>query len=156
MLSPKLAASVGGIAKPLDIHSLPLLDPQHDWWSIWLRANGLPENVLKRQAPAALHTQALDADAAIKGLGVALLTPSYDRAELAEGRSILEDRWSYWLAYSEGRRNTPRIKVFRDRLVSQSGRGNELPWQLWVPTSVLSHLQASLFTLTRHLGLTVR
>lgn len=59
------------------------------------------------------------------GLGVALLTPSYYRAELADGRlvqplpAMLEDTWSYWLAYPQSRRKLNRIQVFRDWLLDQ-------------------------------------
>lgn len=128
MLSPTLATSAGGIREPADLLALPLLDPRHEWWPLWLKANGLSLDALAQQAPAALHTQGLDADAAMKGGGVALLTPSYYRAELASGQliqpfpSMLEDRWSYWLAYPESRRNVHRVKVFRDWLVAEATR----------------------------------
>src|SRR5688572_16078162 len=40
MLSPKLAASVGGIREPADLLKLPLLDPTDIWWVDWLNEYG--------------------------------------------------------------------------------------------------------------------
>jgi LysR family transcriptional regulator, glycine cleavage system transcriptional activator len=130
MLSPKLAESIGGIRTPADVLKLPLLDPTHEWWSKWLTANGLPLDVLAKQQPATLHMQALDAAAAMNGLGVALLTPSYYREELAQGRLIQplpampERDWAYWVAYPDGKRNLHRVKAFRDWLLSESAAGS--------------------------------
>ena len=120
MLSPALAASVGGIQEPADILKLPLLDPRDPWWVIWLTAHGLPLDILGAQKLPSMNMQALDAVAAMAGRGVTLLTPAYFRQELAEGRliqpfdKIIDEGTGYWLAYPEARRNVPKIKAFRD------------------------------------------
>ncbi len=40
MLSPKLAASIGGVKEPADLLRLPILDPGDIWWKQWFAAAG--------------------------------------------------------------------------------------------------------------------
>lgn len=128
MLSPKLAASIGGVHEPADIVRLPLLDPKDAWWVTWLTQNGLSTEVLAHQHTPSLSVQALDAHAAMDGEGVALLTPAYFRRELADGRliqpfeAVIDQGDAYWLAYPEGRRNVPKIRAFRDWVVAEAAR----------------------------------
>jgi LysR family glycine cleavage system transcriptional activator len=128
MLSRGLADSIGGIREPADILKLPLIDAGDPWWVVWLTAHGLPLDVLQRQTAPSLDTQALDANAAMAGLGVALLTPAYYRQELTDGRlvqpfgRVIDDGTGYWLAYPEGRRNVPKIKAFRDWIVAEAAK----------------------------------
>lgn len=123
MMSPKLAARV---KEPADILELPLLDSKDPWWVTWLNAYGLPTDVLERQTAPSLNMQALDAEAAMADMGVALLTPAYYRQELASGRLvqpfdlIIDEGNGYWLAYPESRRNVPKIKKFRDWIVAEA------------------------------------
>ena len=73
-----------------------------------------------------MSSQAIDASAAMAGLGVALLSPAYYRQELSDGRliqpfaEVLEEGSAYWLAYPESRRNVPKIKAFRDWIVAEA------------------------------------
>ncbi|WP_055049053.1 transcriptional regulator GcvA [Devosia sp. A16] len=126
MLSPALAASIGGVHEPADILKLPLLDADDAWWIFWLDAYGLPHDVLKQQNTPSMNMQTFDAIAAMAGQGVTLLTPEYFQRELAEGRLIqpfervIDEGTSYWLAYPEGRRNVPKIKAFRDWIVAEA------------------------------------
>jgi LysR family glycine cleavage system transcriptional activator len=128
MLSPKLAATIGGVREPADILKLPLIDARDPWWVDWLNLYGLPLDVLERQNTPSLNMQALDANAAMAGLGVALLTPAYYRQELADGRLIqpfervIDEGDAYWLAYPEARRNVPKIKAFRDWIVAEAAK----------------------------------
>lgn len=123
MMSPKLAARV---KEPADILEFPLLDSKDPWWVTWLNAYGLPTDVLERQTAPSLNMQALDAEAAMADMGVALLTPAYYRQELASGRLvqpfdlIIDEGNGYWLAYPESRRNVPKIKKFRDWIVAEA------------------------------------
>ncbi len=126
MLSPALAASIGGVHEPADILKLPLLDADDPWWIFWLDAYGLPHDVLKQQNTPSMNMQTFDAIAAIAGQGVTLLTPEYFQRELAEGRLIqpfervIDEGTGYWLAYPEARRNVPKIKAFRDWIVVEA------------------------------------
>jgi LysR family glycine cleavage system transcriptional activator len=128
MLSPELAASIGGVHEPADILKLPLLDSKDPWWISWLNANGLPLDILKTQTMPSLNMQILDAAAAMSGQGVTLLTPAYFQKELADGRliqpfdQVIDEGNSYWLAYPEARRNVPKIKAFRDWIVAEAAK----------------------------------
>lgn len=128
MLSPKLAASIGGISEPADILKLPLIDSTDPWWVSWLNAHGLPTAVLENQVALAMSSQVVDASAAMAGLGVALLTPAYYRQELGDGRliqpfdEVMEEPSAYWLAYPESRRNVPKIRAFRDWILAEAAK----------------------------------
>lgn len=126
MLSPRLAASIGGVHEPADILKLPLIDARDPWWVRWLDAHGLSTDILAQQTAPSLNMQALDAEAAMDDLGVALLTPAYYRTEIATGRLIqpfdrvIDEGNSYWLAYPESRRNVPKIRKFRDWILAEA------------------------------------
>lgn len=128
MLSPALAASIGGIKEPADILKLPLLDSDDPWWRTWLDAHGFSHDVLDRQTTPSMNLQTFDAIAAMAGQGVTLLTPEYFQRELAEGRLIqpfervIDEGTAYWLAYPESRRNVRKIKAFRDWIVEEAGK----------------------------------
>ncbi|HEV2514222.1 MAG TPA: transcriptional regulator GcvA [Devosia sp.] len=128
MLSPALAATIGGVREPADILKLPLLDSDDPWWIRWLDAYGLPHDVLKQQTTPSMNMQTFDAIAAMAGQGVTLLTPEYFQRELAEGRLIqpfervIDVGTNYWLAYPEGRRNVAKIKAFRDWVVEEANK----------------------------------
>ncbi len=132
MLSPRLAASIGGVREPADIIRLPLIDARDPWWVRWLELHGLPTAILAEQTAPSLQTQALDAEAAMDDLGVALLTPAYYRTELATGRLIqpfdrvIDEGDAYWLAYPESRRNVPKIKKFRDWAIAEAEAARRL------------------------------
>lgn len=129
MLSPTLAASVGGIHEPADLLKVPLIDASDPWWVSWLTAHGLPTDILGSQIALAMSSQAIDASAAIAGFGAALLTPAYYRQELADGRliqpfdEVMKEDSAYWLAYPESRRNVPKIKAFREWVVAEAAKG---------------------------------
>ena len=72
-----------------------------------------------------LDNQVMEANAAFAGAGIAMMTPMFWRAELAEGRLVqpfehlhVTDR-AFWLVYPEGRRNQPKIAAFRDWLLGE-------------------------------------
>ncbi len=129
MLSPELAASVGGIQRPADILKLPLIDHKDEWWIIWLKAHDLPLAALETQTSQSLNMQTLNGEEAMAGRGVALLMPEYFSRELDQGRLVMpfdrliDEDTGYWLAYPEGRRNVPKIKFFRDWIVAEAARG---------------------------------
>lgn len=120
MLSPALAAREGGLARPADLLRLPLLDARDPWWAQWFAAAGVTAAGLDTRPDLRLGAQHLDASAAMAGQGVALLTPAFFRDELLTGRLVqpfdlvCTDGHAYWLVYPEVRRNTPKIRAFRD------------------------------------------
>lgn len=125
VLSPKLAASIGGVENPSDLLKLPILDPGDVWWRDWFRAAGLPVEELAKRPGTSLGAQAYEANAAIAGQGVAIVTRALFQAELADGRLVQpfdlvgDDGHAYWLVYPEARRNVPKIKAFREWLLAE-------------------------------------
>jgi len=125
MLSPQLAASVGGLKTHEDLLKAPLLDPIDPWWDHWFERHQLPLSALKRENAPTILLQTIPASSAMAGGGAALLSPEFFELEIAAGRlvapyeSISEDGNAYWLAYPEGRRNVPKIKAFRDWIATE-------------------------------------
>jgi LysR family glycine cleavage system transcriptional activator len=125
MLSPKLAASIGGVKEPADLLRLPILDPGDIWWRDWFIAAGLPVEELAKRPGSSMGAQAYEANAAIAGQGVAIVTGALFKAELADGRLIQpfdlvgDDGHAYWLVYPTGRRNVPKIRAFREWILAE-------------------------------------
>ena len=120
LLSPGLAASIGGIAKPEDLLKLPFLDPEDEWLEQWFAAAGVPGYSTKGRPVSVMGLQSLLGTAAMAGRGVSMLTPAFFRDEIAAGRLIQPFELlapagrAYYLVYAESRRNTPKIRAFRD------------------------------------------
>lgn len=125
MLSPELAASIGGLRTPADLLKVPLLDPMDPWWDRWFAVHRLPLDALKRENAPTILLQSITASAAMAGGGAALLIPEFFELEIAAGRlvapyeTLSEDGNAYWLAFPEGRRNVPKIKAFRDWIATE-------------------------------------
>lgn len=126
MLSPRLVRSVGGIRHPQDLYKLPLCCSSDPWWKIWFEAAGArfePDRII---AGPELGTQAYDAMAALTDQGVAILTRNLYSSLLTTGQLIQpfealgSDGDGYWLVHSEGRRNTPKIRLFRDWVLAET------------------------------------
>ncbi len=124
MLSPGLAESIGGVHSPEDLLKLPIIDPHDCWWTDWFEAAGVSATNLAHHHPAArMGAQALEAQRAIAGQGVAILTPFFYREALAKGLLIqpfdleCETDEDWRLSYPESRRNAGKIRAFRDWLL---------------------------------------
>jgi LysR family glycine cleavage system transcriptional activator len=123
MLSPALAATIGGVKTPEDILKLRIIDPGDPWWPVWFAAAGLPDVDLTGRPVSRFGAQAFEASAAIAGQGVAILHPEFYTADIALGRLIQpfdilgHDGSDYWIAYPEARRNSRKIRAFRDFLL---------------------------------------
>lgn len=125
VLSPKLAAGIGGVKEPADLLKLPILDPGDIWWKQWFEAAGVKVDDLAERPGTSMGAQAYEANAAIAGQGVAIVTRALFKVELADGRLIQpfdivgDDGHAYWLVYPTGRRNVPKIRVFRDWILAE-------------------------------------
>lgn len=125
MLSPKLAESVGGIRQPADLLKLPLLGADDYWWDKWFAAAGVAYSTKTARPGTTLGAQTYEANAAMAGQGVALLTRHLYRQDLAEGRLIQPfdivgtDDDAYWLVYAEYRRNVPKVRAFREWMLDE-------------------------------------
>lgn len=118
MLSPRLAESIGGISAPADLLKLPWISDTKDIWTDWFDAIGLDHRRIRHINLNTFGALDLQANAAIAGHGVAMLSPFFFEAELASGRLVqpfslsIGDDKSYWLTYPHARRNARRVKAF--------------------------------------------
>ncbi len=125
MLSPKLAETIGGLHEPADLLKLPMIEPSDPLWTIWFAAAGLPDAKLTEQSSLRYGSQVLEANAAIAGLGVGMLTQSFYQDAVALGQLFqpfditCDDGQRYWLVYPEARRGTRKIRLFRDWIVGK-------------------------------------
>lgn len=128
MLSPELAASIGGVKEPADLLKLPIIGTDDPWWGQWLTEAGVSPDGLRDQPYNSMGSQTLEGRAALAGRGVAILTPAFYKSELETGRLIqpfdlvCDDGNAYWLVYPKARRNTPKIAAFRKWLLEEIGK----------------------------------
>ena len=128
MCSPAFRARHGGRLEPGDLLRLPLISPHDPWWPWWLREAGVdvPDGPIR--PGIRMDSQANEGNAAIAGQGVAMLTPFFWRKDLASGRLVrpfarVSTRgYAYWFVAPEHRRNTPKIKRFREWLIAEVRR----------------------------------
>lgn len=126
MLSPQLDKRIGGVRKPSDLYKLTMLGPDDPWWENWFRAAGEEYQSTRVQRGPTLGAQAHEAVAAMAGQGVAILTRNLYEPFLAQGQLVQpfptlgHESDGYWLVYAESRRNTPKIKAFRDWIVKET------------------------------------
>jgi LysR family glycine cleavage system transcriptional activator len=124
MLSPALAASAGGITEPKHLLRLPIIGAQQDSWQTWFASAGLEPPDLSVHKRHNYIEQDLCANAALAGQGVAILNHIYFAEELASGRLIApfnhhcSDDIGIWLVHPASRRNNPKIKAFREWILS--------------------------------------
>lgn len=125
MMSPKLAEDVGGIHTPRDLLKLRIIDPGDPWWTQWFTEAGVPDADLASRPASRLGAQSFEARAAIAGQGVAILTPEFYPDDIALGRLYQpfelrgNDGHRYWLVYQTARRNSAKIRGFRDWILNE-------------------------------------
>jgi LysR family transcriptional regulator, glycine cleavage system transcriptional activator len=119
--SPDFISRHGPIETPMDIMRLPRLSPDDWWWDFWLtQAGGSAHN--QPSAPGIrLDTQAMEASAAMAGHGIAIMNSMMWQNDIESGHLVpvgphtVADH-SYWLTYPEYRRESPKIRAFRNWL----------------------------------------
>lgn len=120
MCSPAFLTAHPDLKEPADLLNLPRITPSDPWWGEWWRH-------FEIEAPTVPHgvemgAQVLDSVAAMRGQGVALLTPLFWADELAEGSLVrplphtLDGSGEYWLVYPKARKGWPKIRRFSDWL----------------------------------------
>lgn len=121
MCSPEFLAAHPTLKTPADLSNLPRITPRDPWWDAWWRHFGLAVPV-DHQRGVEMRAQVLDGVAAMRGQGVALLTPMFWREELLAGRLVcplphlMNGTGVYWLVYPRSRANWPKIRRFSEWL----------------------------------------
>ncbi|HUL08151.1 MAG TPA: transcriptional regulator GcvA [Candidatus Acidoferrum sp.] len=131
LCSPEFLARSGPLASPADLLKLPLLDWRDPWWRQWFALAGVPDPQPAAPAMIEVDSQVMLGRAALVGQGVAILTPAYFAAELADGRLVQpfaltgRSESSFWLVYPQERQNAPKIRAFRDWMLAEVKRDAE-------------------------------
>ena len=121
MCSPEFLAEHPGIKSPADLLNVPRITPSDPWWKMWWEHFGI-DAPADAQHGVEMGAQVLDGVAAMRGQGVALLTPQFWQDELSDGRLVrllphtLNGHGEYWLVYPKPRRDWPKIRRFSDWL----------------------------------------
>jgi LysR family transcriptional regulator, glycine cleavage system transcriptional activator len=114
-----------GLAKPADLLTAPRLSPADEWWRLWFEAAGVAPPGAASSRGIRLDSQAAEGNAAMAGHGIGMLSPLMWRNELAAGRLVqpftlhVNEGPSYWLVYPEHRRHQPKLRAFRDWLLTE-------------------------------------
>jgi LysR family glycine cleavage system transcriptional activator len=123
----KYQGQLGRALRPDDLPELPLIGPQDEWWARWFREAGVSLDHHRPRGGIRLDSQANEGHAAMAGQGIALLTPFLWRGDVAQGRLVqlfeltATAGYAYWLAYPPERRMVPKVKRFREWLLSEMG-----------------------------------
>lgn len=116
MCSPAFLAAHPHIEGCPDLRDVPRITPNDPWWTAWWAAHDLEPP--PAAAGAEMGAQVLDALAAMRGDGVALLTPVFWSDELAQGALVrlfadeLDGQADYWVVYPSSRYDWPKIRRF--------------------------------------------
>jgi LysR family glycine cleavage system transcriptional activator len=121
LTSPALAAQLNGLRTPEALLTAPLIGLEADW-ADWFAAAGVVRAPQKAGPRFAADLQTVEVATAMAGQGVALGSPIYFAAELADGRlaqpfdTVIRATAGIWLTWPVDRRRSPKIAAFRDWL----------------------------------------
>ena len=127
--SPHYIAREGRPETPGQMLNHVLIDRNDVWWPLWFEAAGLPREAIVKRTSIDVNTQQMAAILAVAGSGIALVSPAFVSEDLKSGRLIqlfdvmANSGSQYYLAYAEARRNTPKIRAFRDWILKEAGTG---------------------------------
>ncbi len=103
------------------------ISPDDSWWGVWRdQVGGEPSPEAPRGIR--LDTQIAEGQAAMAGLGIALLNPILWEVEIAAGRlvpvldDVAYDPSDFWLVYPEHLRHAKKIRLFRDWITEAVAR----------------------------------
>lgn len=121
LASPEFIARNAQVESPGDVMRLKRLSPDDWWWNRWLTESGGVPDGGQAVPGIRLDSQNMEANAAMAGHGVAILNALMWQNEIESGRLVPLGPFavashSFWLAYPEHRRLSPKIKAFRSWL----------------------------------------
>jgi len=127
------------IREPADLLRVPRITPEDVWWRHWFEQVGL-EPPRERAGGIRLDSQSQEGNAAVAGVGAAMLTPLFWRRALASGMLVQlfpdldVEQTGYWLVYPEYKRQQPKITAFRDWTLAEVEKMRETePAQIFEP-----------------------
>lgn len=119
MCSPEFLAA-HPIDRLEDLAAVPRITPNDPWWTQFWDEIGIEPPLLSPGME--MGAQILDGIAAMRGQGVALLTPMFWRDELEAGQlvrlleQVFDGHGTFWLVYPKARQSWPKIRQFSDWL----------------------------------------
>jgi DNA-binding transcriptional LysR family regulator/AraC-like DNA-binding protein len=121
MCSPAFLVAHPNLKSPADLLDVPRITPSDPWWHRWWQHFGI-DAPAENPRGVEMGAQVLDGVAAMRGQGVALLTPHFWSEELAHGTLVrplpqsLDGHGSYWFVYPRPRKDWPKIRRFSEWL----------------------------------------
>ncbi|KRE17290.1 hypothetical protein ASE66_30830 [Bosea sp. Root483D1] len=128
LCGPGLFRHLGRAPEPSDLLAVPRFGCPKSWAS-WFAAAGLSSASLPNEPRIDLVVQQYEVTAALAGNGAVMAQPAFFRRELNQGVLVqpfdvmLRDGQDYWLAYPARRRNSRKIRLFRDWLLKEARDG---------------------------------
>lgn len=113
------------IAHPADLLKVRRFGAQ-SWWARWLTGAGVENGSDDRRMDLVIGVQTIDVGLTLQGQGVAMVMPIFFADELNSGRLIRpfqhigRDERSYSLVYPKSRRQSRKIRLFRDWVVAEA------------------------------------
>ncbi len=126
--APSLLRGPHPLASPADLAHHRLLHSQNraDDWRVWLHSAGMLDQVDPTAGPM-FETRSFAIQAAIEGLGVAIMDPPLVAEEVAAGRLVqpfamtIPLSGAYFFVCPEAQTDVPRLAAFRTWLVQEAG-----------------------------------
>lgn len=126
--SPSLLKGGAPLTRPSDLVHFTLLKsvPRADYWKAWLTHAGEPD--LKSAHSLSFGSSSLAIQAAIDGVGIALVQHAYVKANLASGALVapfdikVRGKNGYYLGWSSARPVSEALALFRDWILEEVGR----------------------------------
>ncbi len=119
LCAPELAAELGGLQRPEELLTAPRVGLDEEW-AVWFAAAGLAVPAEPSPPRLVADVQSIEVASALAGQGVALGSPVFFAAEIAQGRLVRPFEATapfgagYWLVYPKDRRRSPKIAAFRE------------------------------------------
>jgi LysR family transcriptional regulator, glycine cleavage system transcriptional activator len=115
------------IETPADLLRVPRITPDDYWWDLWFQQVGIAAPA-KAEGGIRLDAQSMEGNAAMAGVGVAILTPMFWRGAMRNGALVqlfpdvsVEER-CFWLVYPDYKRLQPKIVAVRDWMLDEVRR----------------------------------
>lgn len=128
LCGPGLFRHLGRAPEPSDLLTVPRFGCPKSWAS-WFAAAGVSSASPPNEPRIDLVVQQYEVTAALAGNGAVMAQPAFFRRELNQGVLVqpfdvmLRDGQDYWLTYPARRRNSRKIRLFRDWLLKQARDG---------------------------------
>jgi LysR family transcriptional regulator, glycine cleavage system transcriptional activator len=120
LCSPNFIERFGPLKSAEDLLRVPIIEASDPYWTEWFALSGLKNAELTAGLALKLHSRNLYGEAALRGQGIALLSPILYEEELREGRlvqpfSLVADMSprAYWFVYPVTRRRFATVQAFR-------------------------------------------